>query len=83
MGSTGDNFMQPFMIQQNHPSPLKPLPVPFVDQCASLPHEQVQYYCRNAECMSGLCWVCILQHSRHDFVAADDNAALEVKSIIR
>jgi hypothetical protein len=33
--------------------------------------------------MKGLCWVCILDHSRHDFVAANDMAALEIKSIVR
>jgi hypothetical protein len=42
----------------------------------------VKYYCRNGECMCGLCWICILEHSRHDFVSAQ-SAAGEVKSSVK
>ncbi len=33
--------------------------------------------------MNGLCWVCILEHAKHDFIGANEVAALEVKSILR
>jgi hypothetical protein len=32
--------------------------------------------------MCGLCWICILEHSRHDFVSAQ-SAAGEVKSSVK
>lgn len=56
---------------------------PLSEACHLHQNEVVKYFCRSPDCMKGLCWVCILDHSRHDFVAANDMAALEIKSIVR
>lgn len=33
--------------------------------------------------MAGVCPDCILEHAKHDFVAADSTASFEVKQLVR
>ena len=52
---------------------------PLVETCKMHPKETVKYFCRDANCMRGLCPDCIIEHSKHDFIAANELAALEIK----
>ena len=49
--------------------------------CRTHPQEKVRYYCR--ECCIPLCPECVSGHARHDFVVADNKAAMEIRFILR
>jgi hypothetical protein len=49
--------------------------------CRYHPDEKVRYYCR--ECAIPLCPECVSAHARHDFIPADNKAAIEIRYILR
>jgi hypothetical protein len=49
--------------------------------CRHHPDEKVRYYCR--ECAIPLCPECVSAHARHDFIPADNKAAIEIRYILR
>lgn len=57
--------------------------IPFNEFCMSHPEESVKFMCRSPECMIGICTECIIYHSGHDFVKANELASLEVKKIVK
>lgn len=59
------------------------MPLPLPETCHEHPMQQIRFFCRAQTCMMGLCAECILAHARHDFTAANESAASEVKSIVR
>jgi len=50
---------------------------PLIEQCREHIAENIKYYCK--ECKQGICPECVLNHARHDFIAANELAAIEVK----
>jgi hypothetical protein len=49
--------------------------------CDTHSTEPVKYFCR--DCRVGVCPECIVIHSKHDFVFADEGAAFEVKQQLK
>jgi len=45
--------------------------------CEYHPNEKIKYFCRDDKV--ALCPECVVSHAKHDFVFADENAAIEVK----
>ena len=45
--------------------------------CEIHPEEKIKYFCRDDKV--ALCPECVVNHAKHDFVFADENAANEVK----
>jgi hypothetical protein len=52
--------------------------VPSLTNCERHPKERVRSYC--SDCKLSLCPECIIDHARHDFIAANRDAAILVKS---
>ena len=50
-------------------------------RCEVHPTEKVKYYCR--EDGKSLCPNCVVDHSKHDFIFADESAAFEVKQELK
>ena len=50
-------------------------------RCEIHPQERIKYYCR--EDGKSLCPECVVDHSKHDFIFADDSAAFEVKQDLK
>jgi hypothetical protein len=48
-----------------------------VTKCEFHPEEGVRYYCK--DCFKALCAECVVNHARHDFIAANNMAANELK----
>lgn len=57
--------------------------MPLQEQCKYHPKETIKYFCRDPACLKGLCPDCIIEHSKHDFLAANELAAFEVKQIVK
>ena len=49
--------------------------------CKIHPTEAVKYYCKDDR--TALCPECVVQHARHDFIMANDNASRQVKDKLR
>ena len=46
--------------------------------CKIHPSEAVKYFCKDDQ--TALCPECVVEHSRHDFIMANDNASRQVKN---
>jgi hypothetical protein len=51
-----------------------------VTKCEFHPEEPVRYYCK--DCYKALCAECVVNHARHDFIAANNMAANELKKLL-
>jgi len=63
----------------NLPRPTTGVKVP----CALHPHEHIKYFCRDSGCKKGICPNCIFEHTKHDFIAANDVAVFEIKQALK
>jgi hypothetical protein len=45
--------------------------------CEEHQGEPIRYFCR--DCVRALCAECVVNHSRHDFIAANNAAAAEIR----
>jgi len=45
--------------------------------CKIHPSEAVKYFCKDDQ--TALCPECVVEHARHDFIMANDNASRQVK----
>eukprot|EP00347_Sterkiella_histriomuscorum_P017020 403350962 len=57
--------------------------MPLQDKCKFHPRESIKYFCRDPACLIGLCPDCIIEHSKHDFLAANELAAFEIKQVVK
>lgn len=57
------------MILMNSVSPESELP----KTCPLHPSEKVRYFCR--DCKTAVCPDCVVDHARHDFIIANEDAA--------
>ena len=48
-----------------------------VETCDRHPAERVRYYCR--DCLMGLCSEDVVEHAKHDFILADNSAAVQIR----
>ena len=48
-----------------------------IETCDRHPGERVRYYCR--ECLTGLCSEDVVEHAKHDFILADNIAAVQIR----
>ena len=55
--------------------------MPLKTMCDLHPNYPVRYFCR--DCKIGCCPECVVQHSKHDFMFADQGAAFEVKNNLK
>jgi len=63
------------------PSGLRRINLTQFVQCQEHPKEKVRYYCRDDHLP--LCAECVVSHARHDFVAADSKAAVEIRNNLK
>ena len=51
-----------------------------LETCDRHPEERVRYYCR--DCLMGLCSEDVVEHAKHDFILADNKAAIQIRKTI-
>lgn len=52
-----------------------------IQHCMTHPHEKVRYFCRDD--MIPLCPECVTEHAKHDFVPANNAAAVEIRQNLK
>jgi hypothetical protein len=53
------------------------------EMCSVHSSEKIKYFCRADQCNIGLCPDCIIEHSKHDFIAAGELAVIEIKNVAK